>query len=354
MNKEEMLERLVENGFDFLHKAVDELEKYPKFSVINFHTAVELFLKARLIEEHWSLVISQRQTPDWNKFITGNFQSVSLDGAVDRLEKVVRSGLTKSEILSFREITKHRNKVVHFFHEAHSDEENKEQLRGIVKQQLTAWYFLHNLLTTRWEDVFKKWSGTLSDIDKKLRSLHTFLQVIFDQISPDINKRKKAGETFQRCPSCGFNSQHHETKHKVIYDANCLVCGLSEKVLKIKCPSCGHEVTFINEGFGKCNNCGENFEPDDLVDELIDEGASYIAAKEGDDSWDLGNCSDCDGYHTVVRTEDDSYICTSCFLILDSLQSCGWCNELNTGDMEHSSWAGCNHCDGRADWEKDD
>lgn len=349
-----MLKRLVDNGLDFLNKAIDELQESPKFSVIHFHAAVELFLKARLMEEHWSLVISQRQDPDWNKFISGNFQSVSLDGAADRLEKVVRSGLSKPELKSFREITKHRNKVVHFFHEAHSAEENNEQVRDIVKQQLTAWYFLHHILTTRWKAVFSQWSGSLLEIDKKLRSLHTFLQVIYDQIESDIKKKKAAGEIFQCCPSCGFESQHHEADKKVVYEASCLVCGLIEKALIIDCTSCGEEVTFINEGFGRCDNCGEKFEPDDLADELIDDGAAYIAAKEADPSWDLGNCSDCDGYHTVVRTGDDSYICTSCFLALDSLQWCEWCNEPNTGDMEHSSWDGCNHCDGRAGWEKDD
>jgi hypothetical protein len=354
MKKEYMLERLVENGFDFLNKAVDDLQSHPKFSVIHFHAAVELFLKARLMEEHWSLVISQRQDPDWNKFISGNFQSVSLDGAADRLEKVVRSGLSKSELKSFRDITKHRNKVVHFFHEAHSSEENSEQVRDIVKQQLTAWYFLHHILTTRWNDVFIRWSESLLEVDKKLRSLHTFLQVIYDQIKPDIDERKKEGDIFKCCPSCGFESQHHESDQKVVYGANCLVCGLSEKALKIDCTSCGEEVTFINEGFAVCGSCNENFEPDDLALELINEGAAYIAAKEADSSWDLGNCSDCDGYHTVVRAEDDSYICTSCFLVLAYLQFCGWCNEPNTGDMEHSSWSGCNLCDGRGGWEKDE
>ena len=353
MEKEEMLERLVENGFDFLNKAIDELKEYPKFSVIHFHAAVELFLKARLMNEHWSLVVSQRQDPDWNKFISGDFQSVSLDGAADRLEKVVRSGLTKSELKSFSEITRHRNKVVHFFHEAHSDEENKEQVRDIVKQQLTAWYFLHHILTTRWNDVFDKWSGKLFEIDQRLRSLHTFLQVVFDQIKPDIDNRKQAGEIFKCCPSCAFESQHCGSEQKMIYEASCLVCRLSEKALKIDCPSCNEEVTFIDEGFGSCD-CGKSFEPEDLVGALIDESAAYRAAKDGDDSWDLGHCSNCGGYHTVVRIEDDSYICTCCFLTLDSLERCDWCNEPNTGDMEDSLWAGCSHCDGRVGSGRDD
>ena len=354
MKKEDMLERLVENGFDFLNKAIEDLQEHPKFSVIHFHAAVELFLKARLMEEHWSLVISHRQNPDWNKFISGNFQSVSLDGAADRLEKIVRNGLSKSELKSFLEITKHRNKAVHFFHEAHSSEQNSEQVRGIVKQQLTAWYFLHHILTTRWKDVFSRWSESLLKVDKKLRSLHTFLQVVYDQIKPDIEKRKKDGEMFERCPSCLFESQHHGIDQKVVYEANCLVCGLNENALKIFCPFCGEDVTFINEGFGQCDNCSKRFEPDDLAYELIDEKAAYVAAKEGDSSWNLGNCSDCDGYHTVVRTEADEYICTSCFLTLEHLEYCDWCNEPNTGDMENSSWAGCNHCDGRAGWDRDD
>ena len=49
---------LVRNAMDFLKKSVDELEESPKYSVIYFSTAVELFLKARLLREHWSLIIS--------------------------------------------------------------------------------------------------------------------------------------------------------------------------------------------------------------------------------------------------------------------------------------------------------
>ena len=54
-----MFNRLVENAFDFLFKAISEIEGQPKYSVIHFYAAVELFVKARLMKEHWSLVISQ-------------------------------------------------------------------------------------------------------------------------------------------------------------------------------------------------------------------------------------------------------------------------------------------------------
>lgn len=35
---------------------------------------------------------------------------------------------------------------------------------------------------------------------------------------------------------------------------------------------------------------------------------------------------------------------------------CGWCNEGNSGDLEHSYLTGCNQCDGQLGWigDRDD
>lgn len=355
MNQQDLLERLVENAMDFLSQSIAEFDGHPKYSVIHFHAAIELFLKARLMAEHWSLVVSKRKDPDWDKFVAGDFMSVTLDEAADKLDKIVRSGLSKQELETFRRLTKHRNKMVHFFHEAVSAEENEKLRQAIAKEQLTAWYLLHKVLTARWSDVFSPWSDKLEQIDESLRKLHEFLQVVFDQLGPEIKKREDNGAVFKDCPSCGFPSQEHTDEIGELYEAQCLVCGLTDKCLTIECPDCGTPVSFVNEGFGECGGCKRKFEPEHLAEELTDDGAAHIAAMEGDDSWEPGNCSNCDGYHTVVRLDDDGdkYLCTSCFSEFDSIQCCGWCNELNTGDMEHSYWAGCNHCDGKAGWDSD-
>lgn len=349
-----MFDSLVENGLDFLSKAISELKDQPKYSVIHFHAAVELFVKARLMHEHWSLIVSKRQEPDWDKFVTGDFLSVSLDEAAGRLDKVVRSALSGADLAAFREVAKHRNKMVHFFHEAHSAEESSELTRSIVKQQLKAWYFLHQLLTVQWSEVFSNWNVKIANIDAALRELHEFLQVVFDNLQPEIEVLKAKGVLFEQCPSCGFESQQHDDEVKVIYESKCLVCGLAEKCLKIECPVCGQLATFRNEGFAICQSCGKSLEPQDVADALIDAGAAHVAAMDGDDLWSVGNCSDCDGYHTVVRTENDEWVCASCFGEFELLESCGWCNELNTGDMEHSYITGCNHCEGLGGWHKDD
>ncbi len=354
MNKEKMFRRLVENAFDFLFKAISEIEDQPKYSVIHFYAAVELFVKARLMKEHWSLVISQRHDADRDKFIAGDFQSATLIEANNKLKKVVRSGLSKAELDAFKEVANDRNKMIHFFHEAHSAEESEKFTRDIVKKQLKAWFFLHQLLIVKWKNEFSSWNDKIAELDKELRKLHEFLQVIFDNLKPQIKGNREKGIQYDECPSCGFEAQELCEGVNAIYEAQCLVCGLTEKSLNIQCPKCEEKVALKEEGIGQCQSCGKSLEPDNVARALIDSGAAYIAAMEGDDSWSEGNCSECDGYHTVVHTENDEWICASCFEVFESLEACGWCNELNTDDMEHSYVAGCNYCDGMVGWHKDD
>ncbi len=104
-------ERLVTNAIDFLSVSIESLADQPKHSVISFYTSVELFLKARLLNEHWSLVVSRKQEPDWDKLVSGDFQSVTLDEACRALHKVAGSGLMDKEVCAFREVRNDRNKM---------------------------------------------------------------------------------------------------------------------------------------------------------------------------------------------------------------------------------------------------
>lgn len=354
MTKDELLARLVENALDFLMRSIEEFESHPKFSVIHFHAAVELFLKARLMAEHWSLVVTSRHEPDWDKFLAGDFISVSLTEAASKLDKIVRRGLRKEELDVLKDLTRHRNKMVHFFHEAHSPEKGHELLHSIAKQQLTAWYFLHKIIVNRWGDIFEPWAEKILAADKRLREHHTFLQVVFEQQRPEIERRIESGSIFETCASCGFEAQEHNPEIQQVYDSECLVCGLTELYLKIKCPECDETVRFAGDGFSECVSCGLRLEPEQIVDALTDPMAAYIAAKDGGDSGLPGNCGSCDSYRTVVELDDGTYFCCSCFEKFDSIDCCEWCNEPNTGDMVNSYWAGCNMCDGKAGWIRDD
>lgn len=348
MNAVNLLPKLVENAIDFLQQSIRELKRQPKYSVIHFHAAVELFLKARLMAEHWSLVVSNAKDADWDEFDAGNFRSVSLNEAAAKLRKVVRSGLSERELETFREVAKHRNRMMHFFHEDVTGDKKDGLRRAIAKEQLTAWYYLHRRLTSEWSDVFSAWSGKLGKIDRKLRRLREFLQVVFDELQPEIERRCAGGSLFNACPSCGFVSQEHSREIGRLYKAECLVCGLADKCLTIECTECSAPTRFVNEGIGECVSCSRSFEPEAIVRALIDSGAACVDELDEGYTPDPGNCDSCNGYHSVARLSDnrDRYICMSCFGEFDSVHSCEWCNELNTGDMADSFWAGCNLCDG--------
>ena len=354
MNKEECFSRVTENGFDFLSKSRSELEEQPKYSVIHFHAAVELLLKARLMQEHWSLVFAKGQEPDWKNFVMGEFRSVSLDEAARRLHKIVQDGLSDSDLEEFKDVAKHRNKMVHFFHQAPTDKENDKLQNLIVKQQLKAWYRLHRLLTGQWKEIFYKWNKKISDIDASLRELREFLRIVFDNLGEEIYNFKSEGFMFEQCPSCRFEAQKHDGETERFYESKCLVCGLIEICVKIDCPICEETVIFSGEGFATCQSCNKSLEPENVRVALIDSDTTHITSRTSDGLYNIGNCSDCDGYNTVIQTENDEWICVSCFETFKSLENCEWCDELNTGNMEDSYISGCNQCDGMIKYHLDD
>ena len=110
---DEFFDSLVCNAIDFLEMSVQEIEKRPKYSVIHFATSVELFLNARLLREHWSLVVSKIDKASVQTFRNGEFVSVSMDECLQRLKHFTNEVLLEHEAECFHSIRDHRNKLVH-------------------------------------------------------------------------------------------------------------------------------------------------------------------------------------------------------------------------------------------------
>ena len=265
---------LVENAMDFVTRSIDEFDHAPKYSVIHFYSAVELFLKARLLAEHWSLVVSAGKIPDWEKFVEGDFISVNLEQAADKLEKTVRSPLGKTELQVFKKLASHRNKTVHFFHGSFSTETSEQMQKDLAKERLTAWYFLHSTLTDQWSDVFSYWSGQLSNLNDRMCKLREYLQVVYDQLEPEIIKKKASGTIWEICPSCNFRALGCPPMLGGPKWTECSVCGFAAQYLTINCPDCnsdcGEPVLFMHEGYSDCTCCGREFDPEQLAETFID------------------------------------------------------------------------------------
>ena len=347
-----LMKRLVINALDFLVRAIDEFQEFPKYSIIHFSAAVEQFLKARLMAEHWTLVVSVRQRADWNNFISGNFQSVTLDEAASILEKVVLSELPKNALAAFRTIAKHRNRAIHFFHSAHTDVQAKDELRKIAKEQLIAWFHLHRLLQNQWSEIFSAWLSEINLIENKLKVYRDFLSLVFEEAAPILEKHRHAGISIELCKACSFESMVYDIEPDLLDAASCEVCGHSVSCITIECPSCDEHARFEEDGFGKCKKCNMHLEPKHLADTLEDKNAVYELAKEGVEP--RGNCWDCDCLQSVIRVSSGGWLATCCLVEHEVLETCDWCGTNNTGDMANSFLEGCNMCGGHADWTKDD
>src|SRR5215211_3353356 len=82
------MHELIQSGFAFLERAAREIAEDPKYSIINFATGIELMLKARLVREHWALVVEKTSDAQKDDFMQGRLRTVSPREAIDRLRKI--------------------------------------------------------------------------------------------------------------------------------------------------------------------------------------------------------------------------------------------------------------------------
>ncbi|MGF6465268.1 hypothetical protein [Paraburkholderia youngii] len=350
MDHHDIFESLTRNAFDFLERGIGEFDKAPKYSVIHFCAAVEMLLKARLMKEHWSLIVSKSEQANLAKFMGGDFASVTMDEARARLRDIAGEDIADEAFNSFRTLANHRNKMIHFFH-ADVDRDGLAKAQ-IVAEHCRSWFHLHRLLN-RWDTDFRDFIADISRADRAMKGHRKYLSAKFKALKPELDAVRKAGGKPKACSACGFKAAVPDPLDDEIAPLRCLVCDHTETQVEIDCPHCNQPVVIANEGYATCENCAGAITPEHLVNALTDHESAHIAIANGDDRWEPANCGNCDGYHTVVR-RGDIYFCANCFDQSDHVEQCEWCNEPNTGDMEHSYSTGCRHCDGKVGWEKDD
>ena len=100
------------------------LEHKPKFALIDFYTGIELCLKARLVYEHWTLIVKQKN-PDIAKFKSGDLHTINLDESKKLLKNNLSITIEEQTDNKFDELRKERNKMVHFYHPITGDQQNE-------------------------------------------------------------------------------------------------------------------------------------------------------------------------------------------------------------------------------------
>lgn len=335
-------ESLVKSAFDFFEQAVRQHNSKPKYAILHLATSVELFLKARLMAEHWTLIISPKKSPTFDQLRSGDFVSVTLAESLERLQGVLPSEekLSKDAVSEFEALAKERNKIAHFFH---SGLEADESSKSIIQRQCRVWLYLHRLLAESWKDTFTGFDAKLKKLDDKMREERKFLKTIFDDARPQLEKHSKAGLPVAKCPACEFDALLLRDSEPYT-SGHCMVCRYQNTLLRVKCPSCTRQV-LIESGYDHCPECGHSFTPEE-AGELMggtrpddDTGFSTLSVY-------CGNCQT-----DTVYEKDGRYLCTNCMEEWDEIDQCEWCNESNTGDLDGSYVHGCAVCDGMIGWK---
>jgi hypothetical protein len=201
----EGFDSLTENAFDFLRQALTQLSTNPKYSLINFYTGLELILKARLLHEHWALVVSKPERASRVKFQEGDFQSVNLEECIMRLQEICGESLL-SEKKCFDTIRKHRNRLVHFFHPSYIGKKARKAASEVAVEQFVGWMLISRLLTDQWSVQFANYSKSISELNRLIHKNRGFLEFKYNTVKSELDKYKKSGRTIATCPSCRYPS----------------------------------------------------------------------------------------------------------------------------------------------------
>jgi len=111
---------LLDNGLDFILEGIkptnrlwnrDNTESTWKYSVLNVFSGIQLILKDRLRQEHWSLIFEDVSKANELKLNQGDFVSVNHGNIIKRLSGICNIQINDTPI---NELRKLRNKFEHF------------------------------------------------------------------------------------------------------------------------------------------------------------------------------------------------------------------------------------------------
>lgn len=274
---------LLENGLDYIYEAVEPIfvshkrsQHSWKYSVLHLYSGIELLLKERLKQEHWSLIFQDINSADLSKLEKGNFVSVYHDELAKRLQNIANITFNDEPIKKLRDL---RNRFEHF-------EVNIAQ--NVCEEVLAA----------ALDETIQFWENNL-----EVRS---------------TNEQKKKFESIKSIAT-GFEAYRNQRLEKFQRAINGIVENKSGMI--VLCPDC-HSLSFAvfkdNEKLCRCFVCDSKHQKDVYL-KTIREYEEYIKSGESllSDSYKPYDaiCSTCQKNTRIrydVSDEVTLYCCLNC------------------------------------------
>lgn len=339
---EYFFDQVVTNSIDFFNASIRDFKKWPKYSVINFCSGLELALKARLLKEHWSLIVKRPEEAALLRFQNGDFVSVAIDDSIKRLVNVGNETFSIAETKCFERLRDHRNKVVHFCHNAYSSNPDSKLLEEVAAEQCMAWCYLHRKLTGAWFEYFKKHRKAIKRLDKKLHGHRAFLKAKFATLKSDIEKEEANGVEYRDCLACGCHSARMSTVVEPVRQIECSVCGTRDTFLRIICSKCEGPSAIDDMASAACQNknCRANISLADVMEEYAP------SPRPGDPEDGSYYCGYCEHPEKSATTLGDRYFCFWCKQWFDIVTQCEHCGGSLVGfDEIGGVFSGCFMCE---------
>ncbi|HUX19986.1 MAG TPA: hypothetical protein VMW69_02030 [Spirochaetia bacterium] len=304
---------LIDSAIEFLQTSCDQYEdseiderRRLKHSTISVCNGIELILKSKLAQQHWTLVLLSADRYRVGDLRRGAFQPVGLRDAMARLSEVCGVDISQQAETAFSDLADLRNKYTHF-----TCTETPERVTGI---QLRAWHFVMDLVEHDFLTLTEEQDARLEAIRDRMLRREEFLAARFEQVRGAISDRATAGADVIMCPFCGHPAL------AVGEGAQCLVCGsaqsdareYAEEYARRSAPWMSSDEFYSTQWAAACSECGEQacvVVPEELrtssEEELRGREGADRDLEMGGEPWFCFNCG-------TVYDPFDIVECTRC------------------------------------------
>lgn len=299
---------ILTNGLDFILTGLENLDRYSKdedskllkYAVINIYAGIELVLKFRLAEEHWTLIFDKPNDAKIADYTSGEFSSVTYGSCTQRLENICNISLTGKQKKRIDNLRKMRNRFDHFKFSGH--------VLAIKKTICEALSSLIDFIQAHIQTSTLSLSDqeSLKDVRDYLHEIEDYLQQRLLDIQAEIaaapgiliycptcrQKAAKANDGIVNCYLCRNESELElaiNTFIEVEFDLNShehIVNGGEWPVYE--CPYC-NELAFVSYygDINKCFSCGTEYSRSEFsFCDICDQ--PYCP-----NEYDLGHCANC-------------------------------------------------------------
>lgn len=327
---------LTKNALAFLRRAIFQMNSAAEdgddqqlaFAVVDLAVATEVLIKARLLREHWTLILADVNKAKLAELLSGSARTITHEQAVSRLEQIAGVSLTGSNFAheqAIKQIFQLRNRAAHFTlgHEA-TDGIRTQMGLGL---NFLLWFLDEEFKTVNELEVNHEIEYLMADVSRELAKIKELTSARLKTIKP----RLRSAPALAQCPVC-----HQET-------------------------------LILGDGMAECPFCRNPWlDGDDIASEYVAEVlelSAYRTVKDGG-IWPIHECPECARMALVegVFQHRSSYrapkapealrcdwegqyywVCFSCGLLeyKGDLMSCYRCGDVARNDI----------CSGCADYQ---